>query len=97
MQAIDATLDKKVLDPNALPPYFFLFVLYTSKRKYFVHPSGSGSCLWIHQYIRNCNELPESSQRAPREHYESFQKVLSFKQTIPVWNLPELVQFCLSM
>jgi hypothetical protein len=46
---------------------------------------------------RNCDELPESSQGAPRWHYENFQKVLSFKQTIPVWNLPEFVWICLSM
>ncbi len=46
---------------------------------------------------RNCDELPESSQGALRQHYKSFQKVLSFKRTIPVQNLPELVWICLSM
>ncbi len=49
MQAINATLDKRSWI-RMLSPYFFFFVLYTSKGNFFVHPSGSGSSSWIHQY-----------------------------------------------
>jgi hypothetical protein len=45
------------------------------------------ACKYVNgQYTYNCNELPESSQRAPREH-------LVCKQTIPVWNYLSICSF----
>jgi hypothetical protein len=51
MQAIDATLEKWSSEFRMpYPPHFFLFFYTSVIENIFVHPSGSGSSLWIHQY-----------------------------------------------